>query len=106
MPLQGFQPIPRPWPSQLAETILRRLYNWLPAPDQPISGNHEIKVDRNEEIRRRYAAGEDARKLAEEYRISVSRLHQIIKFQRKWQLDFSVGQASHPLYFLFRSDNF
>ena len=83
MPLQGFQPIPRPSPSQLAETILRRLYNWLPAPDRPISDNHEIKVDRNEEIRRRYAAGEDVRKLAEEYGISIARLHQILHFKRK-----------------------
>ena len=83
VPLQGFQPIPRPSPSQLAETILRRLYNWLPAPDQPISGNHEIKLDRNEEIRRRYAAGEEGSKLAEEYGISIARLHQILHFKRK-----------------------
>ena len=83
MPLQGFQPIPRPSPSQLAETILRRLYYWLPAPGKPIFGSHEVKVDRNEEIRRRYAASEDARKLAEEYGISIARLHQILHFKRR-----------------------
>src|SRR5438105_4110741 len=51
MPPQGFQPIPRPSASTLAATILQRLYDWLPASDLPISGNHEIKADRNQEIR-------------------------------------------------------
>ncbi len=83
MPLQGFQPIPRPSASILAATILQRLYDWLPASALPISGNHEIKVDRNEEIRRRYAAGEEASKLAKEYGISIARLHQILQFKRR-----------------------
>ena len=80
---QGFQPIPRPSASALAATILQRLYDWLPDPEQSISGNHEIKTDRNEEIRQRYAAGEDARRLAEEYGISIARLHQILHFKRR-----------------------
>jgi hypothetical protein len=42
-----------------------------------------MKRDRKEEIRRRYAEGEDARKLAEEYGISIARLHQILHFKRK-----------------------
>jgi hypothetical protein len=42
-----------------------------------------MKIERNEEIRRRYAADEDARKLAEEYGISIARLHQILHFKRR-----------------------
>jgi hypothetical protein len=67
----------------LAATILQRLYNWFPAPDKPVSANHDIKVDRNEEIRQRHATGEEASKLAEEYGIFISRPHQILHFKRK-----------------------
>jgi hypothetical protein len=55
----------------------------LPAPNQPIPDNHEIKVNRNEEIRLGYAAGVDARKLAKEYGISIAGLHQILHFKRR-----------------------
>jgi Mor family transcriptional regulator len=48
-----------------------------------ISGETPKQTERNEEIRARYAAGESAADLAKEYRISVQRIHQILKGARK-----------------------
>jgi hypothetical protein len=61
-----------------SKVILRWLYRDQIPPKQPI--NHSaVKTKRNKEIVRRFNAGESARILAKEFRLSVKRTYFIIR---------------------------
>ena len=60
------------------EVILQSCYELTPLAAQPINHHTPLQPERNEEIRRRYAAGETGAKLAREYGLSKSRIFRII----------------------------
>ncbi|WP_119072061.1 Mor transcription activator family protein [Aggregatilinea lenta] len=59
--------------------VLAQLYRGFLLPHIPISRR---KRERNEEIRNRYAAGENVPELARLYSISEQRIHQILRGKR------------------------
>jgi hypothetical protein len=63
--------------------LVNRLYPGSPTPPPPQSPSTPKKVDRNAEIRARYAAGMSVPDLAKEYGISKNRVYQILRGKRK-----------------------
>jgi DNA-binding CsgD family transcriptional regulator len=60
-------------------TVFRILYDGIPNSDKPASSLIPPKQQRNEEIVRRYLAGERAADLASEFGISVRRVNRLIR---------------------------
>jgi Mor family transcriptional regulator len=61
------------------EIVLWIMYGGQPKPEKPASGMIPTKTQRNQEIIRRYLAGERAADLAKEFGISVRRVHRLIR---------------------------
>ena len=78
MPPRGFQHLPSLTPLQAVHRVLARLYHGIPMPSTLQPNKTQKQSDRNLEIRQRHAAGENIRALAQAYRISTQRIHQII----------------------------
>jgi hypothetical protein len=68
--------------SSAAATLLAWLYRDAPPPE-PQDYKARTLAIRNREIRQRFANGEDARSLTNEYGISLKRIYQIIHRRRK-----------------------
>lgn len=60
------------------QVILQSFYGLAPLATKPISYHSPLQPERNEEIRRRYAAGESGSSLAREYGLSKARVFRII----------------------------
>jgi hypothetical protein len=82
LPHRGLQPRPCYTPSEAVERVLALLYRNAPPPEAPLSSKTEEKTDRNDEIRRRHAAGESMGQLAREYDLTLQRVSQIIHQKR------------------------
>jgi hypothetical protein len=76
---EGFESISSATPSQAVTIILRLLYKDQPLPAKPVSDIPPLKADRNQEIVRRYLAGERAVDLAKEFEVSVRRVNRLIR---------------------------
>jgi hypothetical protein len=76
---EGFGNISSATPSQAVAIILRLLYKDQPLPTRPISDIPPLKAERNQEIVRRYLAGERAVDLARKFGISVRRVNRLIR---------------------------
>jgi hypothetical protein len=63
--------------------VLDLLYHGIPRPTQPVLPEYHSKVERNQQIRARYAAGESIADLAREYKISDQRVFQILHPEQK-----------------------
>jgi hypothetical protein len=72
--------------AQAASSLLRHLYG-TPLPLTPQSRNIPPKTDRNEEIYKRYMAGERAVDLAKEFGVSVRRINRLINRYKKQNLE-------------------
>jgi hypothetical protein len=59
-------------------TVLWIMYKYSPKPNKPASSMIPTKTQRNQEIVRRYLAGESAADLAKEFGISVRRVNRLI----------------------------
>jgi hypothetical protein len=59
-------------------TVLWIMYGDQPKPDKPASSMIPTKIQRNQEIVRRYLAGERAADLAKEFGISIRRVNRLI----------------------------
>jgi len=68
---------------EAVSALVNRLYPGSAAPSAPQSQSTPKKVDRNAEIRARYAAGMSVPDLAREYGISKNRVYQILRGKRK-----------------------
>jgi Mor family transcriptional regulator len=60
-------------------TVLWMMYGNQPIPEKPASSMIPTKMQRNQEIVRRYLAGERAVDLAKEFGISVRRVNRLIR---------------------------
>ena len=76
---EGFGSISSTTPSQAVAVILRLLYKDQLIPAKPVNDKPPLKAERNQEIVRRYLAGECAVDLAEEFGISVRRVNRLIR---------------------------
>jgi hypothetical protein len=76
---EGFGNISSATPSQAVAIILRLMYKDQSLPAKPVSDIPPLKADRNQEIVRRYLAGERAVDLAKEFGISVRRVNRLIR---------------------------
>jgi len=83
MPPQGFHPISCSTPSRGSRYIIVVLYLGIPRHLLPKNDQTPRRIERNELIRQRYAAGESVAALADEFGISVQRLYQILHGRRK-----------------------
>ena len=68
---------------EAVSALVNRLYPGSPTPLSPQSQSTPKKVDRNAEIRARYAAGMSVPDLAREYGISKNRVYQILRGKRR-----------------------
>lgn len=59
--------------------LIELLYKGIPAPQEPVSLLIPMMTERDEMIYTRYMAGERAVRLAEEYGVSLQRLHWLIR---------------------------
>jgi hypothetical protein len=79
----GFDITRIPSMNTAVQCVLDRLYHGIPRPTQPVLPEYLSKVERNEQIRARYAAGESIADLAREYQISNQRVFQILHPEQK-----------------------
>jgi hypothetical protein len=75
---EGFWNTSRDFVSVAVGTVLWLMYAHRPRRTTPASSMIPEKIQRNQEIVRRYMAGENAPNLAREYGISVRRLNRLI----------------------------
>ncbi|MEL7591661.1 MAG: helix-turn-helix domain-containing protein [Anaerolineaceae bacterium] len=68
---------------EAVSALVNRLYPGSPPSPTSISPSTPKKVDRNAEIRARYAAGMSVPDLARQYGISKNRVYQILRGKRK-----------------------
>src|SRR5450631_2028221 len=78
MPPRGCDDVASLTLSQAAARILDWLYDGIPLPQVLQPNQTQPKIVRNDEIRKRYAAGETLAALATEYGVSKQRVHQIL----------------------------
>ena len=78
VPPRGFEDLASLTLSQAALRILDWLYDGIPLPQVLQPNQTQPKLARNDEIRKRYAAGETLVALAAEYCISKQRVQQIV----------------------------
>ncbi len=81
MPPQGYDLTACLTPLQAVHRVLARLYQGLSLPTSLRPYSTQKQVNRNEEIRQRYAAGESLGDLAKAYGLSKQRIHQIVSEQ-------------------------
>ena len=81
MPHRGFQVTSVHSVDEAVERIIALLYQHLPYAT-PSYFKDTKPTNRNEEIRNQYAAGESVPVLAQVYRISEQRIHQILRGKR------------------------
>jgi hypothetical protein len=77
----GVGTVPLPSLTIAVVRLLERLYWDIPLPGMPITEKHIPKAERNDLICERYRAGETLVDIATIFRLSVQRVHQII---RRW----------------------
>jgi hypothetical protein len=78
MPPRGSEDLANLTVSQAASRIVGWLYDGIPLPEVLQPNQTQPKLTRNDEIRKRYAAGETLVSLAAAYGISKQRVHQIV----------------------------
>jgi DNA-binding CsgD family transcriptional regulator len=79
MLLEGYEPTSRDSMGFAVEMVLWVMYADRPKPTRPASSMIPTKTERNQEIIRRYVAGERAIDLAREFGISVWRVNHLIR---------------------------
>ena len=78
MPPRGLEDLANLSLSQAASRILDWLYDGIPLPQVLQPNQTQPKLVRNDDIRKRFGAGETLVALAAEYGISKQRVHQIV----------------------------
>jgi hypothetical protein len=70
---------PVPSLKSAVEWLLERLYEGLPLLEKPVTDKHISRHERNRLICQRYAASETLESIAQDFGISVQRVHQLIQ---------------------------
>jgi hypothetical protein len=70
---------PLPSLKSAVEWLLERLYEGLPLSEKPVTDKHISRQERNRIICHRYAEGDTLETIAQDFGISMQRVHQIIQ---------------------------